>query len=293
MNLEKFKGVFPALLTPFTEDNKINSKAIDELVKFNINKGVNGFYVGGSTGEGLLLTIEERKELFKAAAEANEGKTTLIAHVGTIHTEHAIEMAKYAEELGYDAISAVAPYYYGFSYEQIKGYYNDIANSVNIPMIMYNFPGASNFHFNKEMAEDMFKNEHFIGIKHTTPDLFMLQQFKSMKENPIVYNGFDEMFVAGLSMGADGGIGSTYNFMAEKFIGIYNAFKNNDVKKAHEIQEEANEIIALLIKHGVFAMEKGVLTEMGIDMGVCRKPFTELTAEGKQACKDIVNMLNK
>ncbi|MDE5756380.1 MAG: dihydrodipicolinate synthase family protein, partial [Clostridia bacterium] len=185
MNREKFKGVFSALLTPYTADDKINGKSVKQIIDFNLAKGINGFYVGGSTGEGMLLTVEERKELFKYAAEANAGKGTLIAHVGTINTNHAIEMAKYAEEMGYDAISAVAPFYYGFSYEAIKEYYNDIANSVNIPMIMYNFPNANGFQFNKERAEDMFKNKKFIGIKHTTTDLFALQQFKTMEFNPI------------------------------------------------------------------------------------------------------------
>ena len=117
---EKFKGVFPALLTPFDKNGAINVDSVKKLVDLNVKKGVNGFYVGGSSGEGLLLTVDERKQLFKAAAEANEGRTTLIAHVGTICTDHAIEMAKYAKEVGFDAISAVAPYYYGFGYDAIK-----------------------------------------------------------------------------------------------------------------------------------------------------------------------------
>ncbi|MDE6276313.1 MAG: N-acetylneuraminate lyase [Clostridia bacterium] len=291
MNREKFKGVFSALLTPYTADDKINGKSVKQIIDFNLAKGINGFYVGGSTGEGMLLTVEERKELFKYAAESNAGRGTLIAHVGAINTNHAIEMAKYAEEMGYDAISAVAPFYYGFSYEAIKGYYNDIANSVNIPMIMYNFPNANGFQFNKEKAEDMFKNKKFIGIKHTTADLFALQQFKTMECNPIVYNGFDEMLVAGLSMGADGGIGSTYNFMPQKYVDMFRLFNEGNIKEAQRIQYEANEIITMLIKYGVFATEKGILEEMGIEMGGCRKPFTELSAEGKAYCKKLVKTL--
>lgn len=290
--MANFKGVFPALLTPFTKDDKINHKAIDQLIKLNIKKNVNGFYVGGSTGEGLLLTIDERKELFEAASCANAGKTTMIAHVGTINTKHAIEMAKFAEECGYDAISAVAPFYYGFTVEMIKNYYLEIANSVSIPMIMYNFPGASSFKLTNEIAESIFENKKFIGIKHTTPDLFQLQQFKTIKQHPIVYNGFDEMFVAGLSMGADGGIGSTYNFMAEKFVSMYNAFANGYIDKARTIQYQVNSIIAKLIRYGVFAMEKGILNEMGIDMGECRRPFMPLNDKGKKACKDIVKELS-
>lgn len=287
---EKFCGVLPALLTPFTKDGKVNDKAIADLVELNIGKHVDGFYVGGSTGEGLLLTVEERKQLFAAAAKANAGRTTMIAHVGTICTDHAIELARCAADLGYDAISAVAPYYYAFSYDAVKGYYNDIANSVDLPMIMYNFPAANGFGLTKERAEDFFRNPKFIGIKHTNADLFMLQQFKSMACNPIVYNGFDEMFVAGLSMGADGGIGSTYNFMAERFVDIYNKFRAGDIAGAQKAQIAVNEIISKLIKYGVFAMEKQIVTEMGIDMGECRKPFLGLSDEGKREAKEIARL---
>lgn len=291
MDKSKFKGVFSALLTPYTKDDKINGDSVKKIVDMNLKKGINGFYVGGSTGEGMLLTVEERKQLFKYAAESNAGRGTLIAHVGTINTKHAIEMAKYAQDMGYDAISAVAPFYYGFSYEAIKGYYNDIANSVDIPMIMYNFPNANGFVFNKERAEDMFQNKKFIGIKHTTADLYMLQQFKTMACNPLVYNGFDEMLVAGLSMGADGGIGSTYNFMPEKYVKMYSLFQEGKIKEAQAIQYEANAIITQLIKYGVFATEKGILEEMGIEMGGCRKPFMPLSDEGKAYCKAIVAKL--
>ncbi|MDE7328180.1 MAG: N-acetylneuraminate lyase [Clostridia bacterium] len=291
MDMAKFKGVFSALLTPYTADDKINGGSVKKIVDMNLEKGINGFYVGGSTGEGMLLTVEERKQLFKYTAEANGKRGTLIAHVGTINTNHAIEMAKYAEDCGYDAISAVAPFYYGFSYEAIKGYYDDIANSVNIPMIVYNFPNANGFKFDKERAEDMFKNKKFIGIKHTTSDLYALQQFKTMARNPIVYNGFDEMFVAGLSMGADGGIGSTYNFMPEKYVKIFNLFNEGNIKEAQKVQYEANGIIALLIKYGVFAMEKALLEEMGIEMNGCRKPFQELSLEGRKVCKQIIKTL--
>lgn len=291
MDKAKFKGVFSALLTPYTAEDKINGKSVKQIIDMNLAKGIDGFYVGGSTGEGMLLTVEERKELFKYAAESNAGRGTMIAHVGTINTKHAIDMAKYAEDMGYDAISAVAPFYYGFSYEAIKGYYNDIANSVNIPMIMYNFPNANGFQFNKERAEDMFKNKKFIGIKHTTSDLFALQQFKTMACDPLVYNGFDEMLVAGLSMGADGGIGSTYNFMPEKYVKMFALFNEGNIKEAQRIQYEANEIITNLIKYGVFASEKGILKEMGIEMGGCRKPFTELSSEGKAYCKQLAKTL--
>lgn len=289
---KKFQGVFPALLTPFKADGSINSDSVKKLIDLNVKKGVNGFYVGGSTGEGMLLTVEERKQLFKASAEANEGRTTLIAHVGTICTDHAIEMAKYAKDVGFDAISAVAPFYYGFSCDAIKNYYLDIVNSVDIPMIIYNFPNANGFNFTKAIAEEMFAaSDRFIGIKHTTSDLFLLQQFKTMTANPVVYNGWDEMFIAGLTMGADGGIGSTYNLMAEKFIDIYHYFQNGELEKARAKQLEANAVITELIKYGVFAAEKAVLDAMDIPMGECRRPFRPISEEGRKKMQEIAKSL--
>ena len=215
---KKFKGIFPALLTPFDEKGKVNTAALSELVNYNIAKGVSGFYVGGSTAEAFLLSEDERKLVYKTVAKANKGRVTLIAHIGCISTEQAIEFGKYAKELGYDAISAIAPFYYKFNFAQIKKYYYDIVNAVDMPMIIYNFPNFSGVNLTVAQVEQFFCDERFIGIKHTSNDYFAMEQFKTRFPEKLVYNGFDEMLLSGLAMGADGGIGSTYNFMADKYI---------------------------------------------------------------------------
>lgn len=289
--MDKFKGLFSALLTPFNEDSSINFNALEKLVEFNIQNGIDGFYVGGSTGEGLLLSTEERMQVFECVKKANKGRATLIAHVGTICTLDAIKMAKKAEELEYDAISAVAPYYYGFTLDAVLGYYNDIVNSTSLPMIIYNFPNSGGFSLTKEIANKLFENEKFIGIKHTSGDMFTLNQFKTLNRDIVVYNGFDETLLAGLSMGADGAIGSTYNFMGKKFKKIINCFNSGEIEKAKALQNEANEIICEMIKYGVFQSEKAILTAMGIDMGGCRKPFPPISSEGREAMKKIADKI--
>lgn len=291
MTNEKFKGIFSALLTPFDKNNNVNEEAMAKLVEFNIENGMDGFYVGGSTGEGMLMTNEERKQTYKCVAEANKGRKTLIAHVGTISTDAAIDMAKEAEKLGYDAISAVAPFYYAFPYTAIMQYYKDIVSSVNLPMIIYNFPNSSGFSFTKAIANELFKDERFIGIKHTSGDMFALQQFNNMDREIITYNGFDETLLAGLAMGADGAIGSTYNFMGKKFKKIMEDFKAGRIEEAQKGQNEADEIICEMIKYGVFQSEKAILTEMGIDMGECRRPFEKITDECRVAMKKIAQTL--
>ncbi|MCD7722963.1 MAG: N-acetylneuraminate lyase [Clostridiales bacterium] len=289
--MEKFKGILSALLTPFGKDMQVDAAGVKQLVDFNIANGIDGFYVGGSTGEGLLLTNDERKDLFKYAIEANAGRKTMIAHVGAISTAAAIDMAKCAEELGYDAISAVAPFYYKFPLEAIMGYYNDIANSTSLPMIIYNFPASSGFTLSKDIANKLFSNEKFIGIKHTSMDMFALEQFKTLEREILVYNGFDEMMLSGLAMGADGAIGSTYNFMGKKFKQIYNDFNAGNIEKAQQGQKEANEIIAEIIKYGVFQCEKALLGEMGVSVGECRAPFLPLGDDGKAAMKKIARKI--
>ena len=286
------KGIFTALLTPFKDDYSINEASLKKLVEFNLEKGINGFYVGGSTGEGLIMTSDERKEVFRIVKEAAGDKVPLIAHCGSISTDEAISMAKTAEALGYDAVSAVAPLYYGFSFPAIRKYYDDIVSSVNIPMVVYNFPGGSGVTFTADYAAEMFKDERYMGIKHTSSDLYTLHQFKQKIDRPVtIFNGFDEMCLGGLAMGADGAIGSTYNFMGDKFIKIFEAFNAGDMATAQAIQTEANEIIAEMIKYTVLPCEKAIMTHLGIDCGPCRRPFLPLTKEANEAMARIAASL--
>ena len=280
-----FEGIYPALLTPFAENGTINADALKALVEWNIEKGVSGFYVGGSTAEAFLLTEDERNSVYKIVAEAAKGKVTLIAHIGAISTEQAIRFGKVAKSLGYDAISAIAPFYYKFSFEQIKKHYFDIVNTVDMPMIIYNFPNFSGVNLTVEQVAQFFCDDRFIGIKHTSNDYFALEQFKSNFPEKVVFNGFDEMFLSGLSMGADGGIGSTYNFMAEKFIQIQKLFREKKSDEALMIQKEANRIIKALCKVGVMEGEKEVLNQLGFVFGNARAPFSVLSEEQKAFLK--------
>ena len=285
---EKFKGIFPALLTPFDKNDRVNTQVLCELVDYNLKKGVNGFYVGGSTAEAFMLTEEERLLVMKTVSERAKGKCTLIAHIGCISTAQAIKFAKAAQEMGYDAVSSVAPFYYKFSFREIKKYYFDILNAVELPMLIYNFPAFSGVNLTIDNIKEFLNDERIIGVKHTSNDYFALEQFKTAFPGKVMYNGYDEMFLAGLSMGADGAIGSTFNFMAEKFIKIRQLFLQNDVEGAQKIQREANAIIQSLCKVGVMQGEKAVLDALGFDFGSARAPFEPLTEEQKKGLLDVV-----
>lgn len=289
--MNKFKGVYAALMTPFQTNGAVDYEALKVLADHCIDAGLTGLYVGGSTGEGFLLTEEERMQVFRTVGKHLGGKCNLFAHVGAISTDSAIRMAKVAEDSGFDAVSAVAPFYYSFPLEAIKTYYSDIMSATDLPMIMYNFPNAGGFNGMLDVVNAFIHNEKLLGIKHTSQNLFELERFKHLERDLTVFNGFDEMLVAGLSMGADGGIGSTYNFMPKIILEIYNSFNNGDISAAQKAQEKANRIIADMIPYGVFQMEKEILNQLGVPVGECRKPFLPLSKEGKAKAKEIAEML--
>ena len=142
-----------------------------------------------------------------------------------------------------------------------------------------------------DVVNEFIEDDKLLGIKHTSQNLFELEMFKHLKRHLLVFNGFDEMLVAGLSMGADGGIGSTYNFMPHIILDIYNNFNKGDITAAQKAQEKANRIIEAMIPFGVFQMEKEILNNLGIPTGECRKPFLPLSEEGKAKAKEIAASL--
>lgn len=287
MDTQKFKGIFTALLTPFDKNDRINESALRALVRQNLKMGVKGFYVGGSTAEAFLLSTEERKEIM-AIVKDEAPDATLIAHIGSIDERQATVLGKWAKDLSYDLISSVAPFYYKFSAQEIRDYYYRLADNCEMQMLVYHFPAFSGVSMGVKEMGAFLKDDRFAGIKYTSNDFFTMEQCKTAYADKLVYNGYDEMFLAGLSMGADGGVGSTYNFMANKFVEIQKLFLQGRIAEAQAIQKEANRIITVLCKIGVMQAEKEVLNQLGLDFGVCRHPFSEPTdAEKALIAKEI------
>ncbi|MCR5485077.1 MAG: N-acetylneuraminate lyase [Clostridiales bacterium] len=283
---KKFQGLYPALPTPYDEKGDVNVKSLERLVEYNLDKGVKGFYVAGSTGEAFMLSDKERNLVYETVAKTAGGRANLFAHIGAVSTAQAISFGRTAEKLGYDAVSAVPPFYYKFSFQQIKKHYFDIVSAVDLPMIIYNVPIYSGIGFSADEMAEFFGDPRFLGVKFTSNDFYTLERFKTRFPDRYIFNGFDEMFLAGLSMGADGGIGSCYNFMAEKFIKIRELFLQNKMAEALEIQKEVNSIVYALFKVGVLEGTKEVVSQLGIECGNARAPFSVLTPEQKQFIRE-------
>ncbi|WP_312191126.1 N-acetylneuraminate lyase [Leclercia sp.] len=269
------KGVMPALLTPFNHQQQLDTQSLRQLVRFNIAQGMDGLYVGGSTGEAFVQSSAERQEVLEIVAEEAKGKITLIAHVGTVSTHESQQLAQAASRFGYDAVSAVTPFYYPFSFEEHCDHYRGIIDSAQgLPMVVYNIPALSGVKLSLDQINTLVTLPGVGALKQTSGDLFQMEQIRRAHPDLVLYNGYDEIFASGLLAGADGGIGSTYNIMGWRYQGIVKALKEGDIATAQALQTKCNEVIDLLIKVGVFRGLKTVLHYMDvIEVPLCRKPF--------------------
>lgn len=269
------RGVMAALLTPFDGQQKLDKESLRRLVRFSLRQGVDGLYVGGSTGEAFVQSGTERQEVLEIVAEEAKGKMTLIAHVGCVSTLESQQLARAAVGYGYDAVSAVTPFYYPFSFEEHCAHYQAIIESADgLPMVVYNIPALSGVKLTLDQINTLVTLPGVGALKQTSGDLFQMEQIRRAHPDLVLYNGYDEIFASGLLAGADGGIGSTYNIMGWRYQGMVAALKVGDVAKAQQLQCECNKVIDLLIKTGVFRGLKTVLHYMDVvSVPLCRKPF--------------------
>ena len=273
----KIKGVLPALATPLNADESINTDALKKLINYLMEKKADGFYIGGGTGEGHNLRIGERMKLAEEAVKEIGGRVPAIIQVASTVFSSAVELARHAENIGADAISATAPLYFSYDENDVYNYYKTLAESVHIPVMVYYSPQA-NFKMNANFAARLFEIDNITAIKWTSSDYYEMVKLHDMTKGEMsIINGFDEMLLMGLSAGADAGIGTTYNFMLENFRGIYDNFSSGNIEKAQEIQAKTDRIISALLKYQVIPATKVVLRNMGFDVGEASFPMKRYT----------------
>lgn len=278
-----FRGILPALVSPVSEDGKVLVRETERLVKWQMSEGVNGFYICGSTGEGLLLKKETRKKLLEVVLDAVQGKVPVITHVGAIDLPTTLELAVHAREAGAAAVSSIPPIYFQYGEKEVIEYYKQIAAAAEIPLVMYGV-GLANTKLTVSLVEELMKVENIIGIKWTYPDYYSMGLLKNINGGNInVINGPDEMLVCGLAIGADAGIGTTYNVMPGLFVKLYDAYRNGRVERAKTLQQTINRVITVLIQYHAIASTKELLCHMGFEVGQCTKPLRRLTAEEREA----------
>ena len=288
MNNADMRGIFSALLVSYNEDGSINEKGVREIIRHNIdNMKVDGLYVGGSTGENFMISTEEKKRIFEIAKDEAKDEIKLIAQVGSINVYESVELAKFATALGYDAISAVTPFYYKFSFNEIKDYYNTIINSVDNRLIIYSIPFLTGVDMSVEQFGELFENEKIIGVKFTAADFYLLERLRKAYPNHLIYAGFDEMMLPATVLGVDGAIGSTFNVNGIRARQIFDLARKGKIEEARQIQHVTNDLISEILSNGLYATLKELLKLSGVDAGYCRKPMALTTDAQVEEAKNI------
>ena len=262
-----FQGILPALITPFDAQGRFKAASAEAIMKMELDVGVQGFYVNGATGEGLFLSEQTRRESAECAVQVCKGRGKVICHVGAVDTQQALRLARHAGEIGCDAISSLVPNYINqYTADQILDYYRRLHEECGLPVLVYctNLVGSAPYEFMKRAI----RVPGLIGCKYTMFDYYSMQRITELNGGNInVINGPDEMLICGLTMGADGGIGSTYNLMAGRFLSLYRAFREGRFEEARRIQYGINKVIAVLLAHGCIAAIKEAFNYMGYDAG--------------------------
>ena len=285
-NLEKYRGVIPAFYACYDEKGNVSKDRAKKFASFLIDKGVKGLYVGGSSGECIYQSKEDRKLILEAVMEEAKGKITVIAHIACNNTADGEELAAHAEKLGVDAIAAIPPIYFHLPDYAIADYWNDMSKAApNTDFIIYNIPQLAGVSLTVSLYKKMRENPKVIGVKNSSMPVQDIQMFKDVAgDDSIIFNGPDEQFVGGRIMGADGGLGGTYGVMPELFLAADKAVIECDFKKAQDIQFKIDRIIyAMCTCHGnLYAVMKEILRKQGIDIGGVRKPLADIIESDKK-----------
>ena len=232
-----FRGVIPPVCTIFDETGNLDRKGMGMLIDFLIDAGVNGLLFLGSSGEFSQMSVEERKEVAAFATDYVHKRVPVLIGTGSTNTRETIELSRHAEQAGADGILVVNPYYWPLSEEHLLQHYGEIAESVHIPVLLYNFPGLTGQDLTPDFVlqlADRYPN--IAGIKETTDEAGhireMIIKVKGKHPNFSVFSGYDDHLLNTLSLGGDGSIASSVNFAPELSLGIYQAFQNGDMETA-------------------------------------------------------------
>ena len=291
----KYQGIIPAFYACYDAEGKISVEAVRALTQYYIDKGVQGLYVGGSSGECIYQSKEERKLVLEQVMDVAKGKLTIIAHIACNNTADSQELAAHAESLGVDAIAAIPPIYFKLPPYAIAKYWNDMsAAAPNTDFIIYNIPQLAGVSLSVPLLKEMLKNPRVIGVKNSSMPTQDIQMWAD--EGAIVFNGPDEQLISGLVMGATGGIGGTYGAMPELYVELYRCVKAGEMAKALEIQNDCCRIIYKMCSgHGnMYGVIKEILRiNGGPDCGSVRLPLAELVEADLPICQECAKMIRE
>lgn len=285
-----FKGCGTAIITPFT-NNGVNFMEFKKLIEFQIKEGADSIIVCGTTGESSTMTTEEKKEVIKFAIDVANKRIPIIAGTGANCTKSAIEMSKYAESVGADAVLLVTPYYNKTTQAGLIAHYKAIAESITIPIILYNVPSRTGLNITPETCLELSKIENIVAIKEASGNISQVAEISNLcKGNLAIYSGNDDQILPILSLGGLGVISVLSNIIPRDVHDMVQNFFDGNIKEATKLQLDTLNLTSALFSEVNPIPIKAACNMCGFNVGTPRLPLVEMTTIGKEKLrKELIN----
>lgn len=294
-NQDHLRGVVCPMVTPFDSQGRVDFTAAGSLTDFLIERGINCLFVGGSTGEVIFLSAEERKKLSEFVIRHTAGRIPVIVQTGAETTQITVELTLHAKRSGATAASILVPYYFRYENEALLAYFETIAETVpDFPILLYIFPAFTGNDVSPALLKWLGDNvPNLVGMKVSNPDLIRFQDYLSVVDERFVsLFGVDGLMLPALSIGAWGQVSGTANAFPEPFLDLYKAFEGGELQKANEAQQLINRIRGVLKDGQNLAYFKEALALRGVPVGTVRPPMRTLTADERRNLEQQLHSLS-
>lgn len=287
-----FEGCGTALVTPFNEEG-VDYDALDSLIEDQISGGVSAIIVCGTTGESATMSKDEKKSVIKYVIDKVNGRCKVIAGTGSNNTLEAVDMSKYAEGIGADGVLVVTPYYNKATQEGLIKHYTNIAESINIPLIMYNVPSRTGVNISPETCLELSKIDNIVAIKEASGNMSQVVKIASLcKDKLDIYSGNDDQIVPILSVGGKGVISVLSNIMPKYVQDMVISYIHGDKDKAMKMQLESLDLVNSLFIEVNPGPVKYAMNLIGYNVGTVRLPMTEPNDKNKKVIENALKKMN-
>lgn len=279
MNVSRFKGIYPAVITPFDADGRVAETALRRYLEHLVPQ-VDGLWLCGSYGSGPIMTVDQRKRIAEISVEVVQKRIPLIMHIGCPDTASSIELARHSESVGMDAVAAVTPFYFRHSEGSIIRHYESIINSIKIPVLVYNNPKYSNFSVSADLLSRLAE-KGVQGVKDSSGDIALFYEYMGKVTVPdfLFLIGSQTHLVPAMVGGAHGCVSGLSNAFPKFVKAIYQLCQDGRFLEAGTLQKQANSVRKLTGEGIPVPFYHAVLPLLGIDIGVPRLPFLPLTED--------------
>ena len=281
-NTDRFAGIFVAFYACYDGAGEIHTGRAQALARWTVERNVKGLYLTGSSGEGMMHSVDERMKTVDAVMHAVGDRTTVIVHVGAASQRDAILLAKHAADACAHGVSSVPTIYYPLPEPLIEDYWDAIIDAARLPFFIYNIPATTGYQLSLSLFETMIRKPYVAGVKTTSESCTLIDSMRrAAGSDAVIFNGVDEQLLAGLIMGATGGIGGTYGCMPEMYVRLWQNWKAGRIAEAQRWQERVNIVKESARQPGVtgIAVMKAILEARGMPTGGVRAPMRSVSPD--------------